>query len=277
MSIHPKKRLGQAFLAPGSLAENIVAKAGFLPTDRVLEVGPGLGALTVPLARAVDHVLAIEKDADLIPHLEKRLKEKALDNVTVVVADILDFQFEKAREILGGELKIIANLPYNISTPFLLKLLRNRELFARAILMFQKEFGERLIARPNTKTYGVMTLLVGYCARASVLLRASKSAFWPRPKVDSIVVELDFKNPYPGAERVSFDEFRKVVRAAFSQRRKTLVNALAASFPHLQRSEILNTLKGCGISPSRRAESLSLDDFLALTSSLGPSIHPPRP
>ncbi len=270
MTIHPKKRFGQAFLAPGSLAENIIARAGFEASDRILEVGPGLGALTVPLARAVEMVLAIEKDAELIHPLTERLRAKELDNVTIVIADILRFDISRTRSLLGDRIKIMANLPYNISTPFLLKLLEQRAMLDRAILMFQKEFGERLIAAVGTKSYGIMTLLVRYCAAAKVLLRASKNAFWPKPKVDSILVELDFKAPYPGADQVPFEGFRRVVRAAFSQRRKTIINSLASSLPTLEKEAIMGALAACGISPGRRAETLTMEEFLALTAALPP-------
>ena len=271
MIIYPKKRFGQSFLAPGSLAENIVTKANFEPSDRILEVGPGLGALTVPLARAVELVLAIEKDPELITPLGDKLRAKGLDNVTIIVADILRFDLSKTRSLLGDQIKIIANLPYNISTPFLLKLLAQRTIVERAILMFQKEFGERLIAPRGTKSYGIMTLLVRYCATTEVLLRASKNAFWPIPKVDSILVELDFRKPYPGAGQIPFEEFRKVVRAAFAQRRKTIVNSLASSLPGLDKKIILHALEECGLSPHQRAETLTMDEFLALTSILSSS------
>jgi 16S rRNA (adenine1518-N6/adenine1519-N6)-dimethyltransferase len=261
--LRPKKRLGQHFLSNRGVVEKILSRARFAESDVVLEVGPGQGALTLPLARQVSRVIAVEKDERLISVLEEKLERAGISNVDLIHADILRFDFYKAQE--GSRFQVIGNLPYNISSPFLEKLVENRRLVQRAVLMFQLEVAKRLTAEPGSKDYGALTLGVRYFAHPSVLLSVSKGSFYPVPKVDSMVLELDFSRPFP--RRAPDEEhFKRVVKAAFAHRRKTVLNSLSVS--GLNRDGALHGLGLCGIDPGRRAEGLSMDDFLCLASAL---------
>lgn len=263
----PKKRLGQHFLVDREVIQKIITLAEFQPGDQVLEVGPGQGALTLPLARSVGHVVAVEKDSSLANFLEKRLAQTGCRNVTIINCDILSFDFHDLALTSGTKSQVIGNLPYNISSPFLEKLIVNQGLFSRAVLMLQLEVAERLTASPGGKTFGALSLLIQYHAYTRKLLGVSKKAFYPRPKVDSMVLELNFERPCPRPD-LAEDDFRKVVKCAFSQRRKTILNALKGLDPDRDREELLAALKTCGIDPKARAESLGMDDFLSLTDAL---------
>lgn len=265
--IRPKKGLGQHFLRDHKIIDQIINLSGFGPSDLILEIGPGQGELTLPLARSVAHVVAIEKDDRLIRLLNDKLTREGLSNVTLVNQDVLNWNFSEIDAFSTTRISTIGNLPYNISTPILERLIEHRDRVGRAILMFQLEIAERLTAPPGNRTYGAMSVLIQYYAHAVRLFKVSKAAFFPKPKVDSMVVELNFENPYP--IRASDDaSFKKVVRAAFSHRRKTVLNSLAGSLPLLDRQVILTSLNQCGINPIMRAETLSIDDFLRLTSVL---------
>ena len=263
----PKKSLGQHFLKDKEVVREIINRARFDPTDRVLEIGPGLGALTLLLARGVHHVIAVEKDSRLTDMLNRRLSAEKIENVHLINEDILKLNFNHIPSLHGRNLKVIGNLPYNISSPILEKLVENRHMLNRAVLMLQSELAGRLIADPGTKAFGAMTVFVQYDAHISPLLHVPKEAFHPRPKVDSMVLEMDFQRPYP--ERTQDDvKFRRVVKGAFSQRRKTLFNSLNNTLVSYSREEILAALERCDIDPKRRAETLTIKDFLRLTSAL---------
>ena len=263
----PKKSLGQHFLRDEEVVRKIVHKARFDPTDRVLEIGPGLGALTLLLARKAHHVIAVEKDSRLTDILNKKLSAEKIENVLLINEDILKLDFSRVPSLHKREVRVIGNLPYNISSPTLEKLFENRHMVNRAVLMLQSEFADRLIANPGTKAFGAMTVFIQYHAHVSPLLHVPKEAFHPRPKVDSMVLEIDFQRPYP--ERTEDDiKFRTVVKGAFAQRRKTLLNSLKNTLVSYSREEILAALEKCEIDPKRRAETLTIEDFLRLTSAL---------
>ena len=266
-TFRPKKKLGQHFLVDAGIIQKIIASARLGPSDVILEIGPGKGALTLPLSRTVSHVVAVEKDARLTKLLQKKLFDLGISNVTLVNHDILTLDFDGILTRPSGRIQIIGNIPYNISSPLLEKLIRSRKSVARAILMFQSEVGGRLTASPCTKAYGAMTLLVQYHARSTRLLEVSKSAFYPVPKVDSMVLELDFERPYPN-QGVLDDHFRKVVRGAFAHRRKTILNSMKGFLLSWTSEVLMNGMKGCGIDPERRAETLNMDEFLCLASVL---------
>ncbi len=262
-----KKRLGQHFLADQKIIHEIVEHAGFRKTDVVLEIGPGKGALTLPLARSVGHIVGVEKDGQMVAMLRDKLSRAGITNVTLINMDILKWDFHEIKVPDSTRLQVIGNLPYNISSPFLEKLTENRDLVEKAVLMFQSEVAQRLTASPGGKVYGAITLLIQYYAHARILLKAPKEAFFPRPKVDSMVIELDFQRPYP--KRAADEErFRALVRGAFAYRRKTLLNSLDRSRPHLDRRALLEGMEQCGIDPQRRAETLDMDEFLRLASVL---------
>lgn len=263
----PKKGLGQHFLKDHGFIHEIITGAKLGSFDYVLEIGAGLGALTLPLSRRVRSVFAVEKDSLLAARLEKSLSLESVENVTIIHADALKLDFRHITGLTGERIKVIGNLPYNISSPFLEKLKRNKELVGKAVLMFQLEFARRLIATPGGKEYGAMTVLIQYHAHLSPLLEVPKEAFFPRPKVDAMVLEIDFGRPHP--RRATSERcFETVVRGAFSHRRKTLLNSLKGGLPLLSAEEILAALLQCGIDPRKRAESLHIDDFLCLSSAL---------
>ena len=263
----PKKSLGQHFLKDDGVVREIIDRARFDPTDRVLEIGPGLGVLTLLLAREVHHVIAVEKDSRLTDILNRSLSAQKIENVLLINEDILKLDFSHIPSLNEGNLKVIGNLPYNISSPILEKLVENRHIVNRAVLMLQSELADRLVANPGTKAFGAMTVFIQYHAHVSPLLHVQKEAFHPRPKVDSMVLEMDFQRPFP--ERTGDDvKFRRVVKGAFAQRRKTLLNSLTNTLVSYSREEILSALEKCDIDPKRRAETLSIHDFLRLTSAL---------
>ncbi len=263
----PKKRLGQHFLLDPGVIRKIIACAGFQPVDSVVEIGPGKGALTLPMARLVRRAFAIEKDELLVRFLDKKLLREGITNVMLLHHDVLKWDFGELPLSSSTKIKVIGNLPYNISTPFLEKLIENRSHVNRAILMFQLEIGKRLTASPCHKAYGAMSVLVQYHAHATNLLEVSRGSFYPKPKVDSMVLELDFERPHP-RRAVDEDKFRKVVKGAFSHRRKTLLNSLKRSFPFIDPGTLLRKLDACGINPGNRAETLTIDDFVCLSSTL---------
>jgi len=262
----PKKRLGQHFLNDPAIIDKMIARAGFDPSCTVLEIGSGLGALTLPLARSVQHVLAVEKDRQLVAVLQKNLYASGIHNVTPITGDILRLDFAALDLPAGQTFQVLGNLPFNISSPVLEKLVLNRNLVSRAVLTFQRELARRLMATPGNKEYGAMTVLVQYHARVSPLLEIAKEAFYPKPKVGSMVLELDFTRPHPNRAK---DEkhFKRVVKAAFAHRRKTLLNCLKGA-EALSTPNILHALERCGIEPGKRAETLNIDDFLCLSASL---------
>ncbi|MBW1804234.1 MAG: ribosomal RNA small subunit methyltransferase A [Deltaproteobacteria bacterium] len=263
----PKKALGQHFLRDRSVIHAIIDRAGFRSSDCVLEIGGGTGALTIPLAGFVRHLIVVEKDSQLTVLLRKKLTREGRENVTLINQDILKLNFAEILPDLPERIQVIGNLPYNISSPFLEKLITHRERVMRAVLMFQKEVARRLTATPGTKSYGALTVLLGYYARVSPLLAVPREAFYPKPKVDSMVVEVDFEKPYPGrSEDVS--SFQRVVKGAFAYRRKTLLNALKGSFPVYEDEAISKALDMCRLDPGMRAEMLQIDDFLCLSAAM---------
>ena len=266
-TLRPKKKLGQHFLIDAGIIEKTIASARFQSSDVVLEIGPGQGALTLPLSKTVSHVVAVEKDIRLTNLLQKKLSSLGISNVTLVNHDILTFDFNGIKTRPSDKIQIIGNIPYNISSPLLEKVIRNRKVVARAILMFQLEVARRLTSAPCTKAYGAMTLLVQYYARSTCLLAVSKSAFYPVPKVDSMIVEIDLERPYPNQE-VHIEHFRKVVRGAFAHRRKTIVNSMKGFLSSWTPDLLMDRMKACGIDPKRRAETLNMDEFLRLATAL---------
>jgi 16S rRNA (adenine1518-N6/adenine1519-N6)-dimethyltransferase len=261
----PHKKLGQNFLVHERTPKRIVDLAGLQPEDRVVEVGVGLGALTRPLAAAAATVIGLEADSGII-----RLHENQGDlpaNVELVHADVLKVDFASLTAP-GERLKIVANLPYSISTPFLFRLIDHAHLIDFAVVMLQKEVARRLMAGPNSKEYGAPTVLLASCAEIRSLLAVNPAEFHPRPKVDSLVVRIGF---YPQPARVQalgdFDRklFSRIVHAAFGQRRKTLLNGLDGATRIPDKKMLAEVIESAGIAPSTRAETLELEQFVHLT------------
>jgi len=266
----PKKRFGQNFLINRNVSEKIVKLAGIHPDDTITEVGVGFGALTRFLALTCKRVIGFEIDSGIIRY--HREEGSLPENVTLVHQDIMQADFEKLAMESGGRLKIIANLPYSISNPFLFKLTEHNDKMEWAVLMLQKEVAQRLTAIAGTKDYGILTVYMAACASVKKLLDLGPQHFHPRPKVDSQVVKITF---YPEPERKTalpdYDKgyFRKIVNAAFQQRRKTLVNALSAiNLIGADKKIIADSLEKMGLDSRIRGERLSVEDFVDLTNIL---------
>ena len=263
-AFRPKKSLGQHFLRDPLVIERILSRAKFRSDSTVLEIGPGMGALTFPLASCVRRVIAVEKDGTLANKLTADLRREGVGNVTVVHEDVLKVDLARLSE---GKIEVVGNIPYNISSPLIEKLIRNREFVSRAILTLQHELAARLTASPGNKQYGALTVLIQYHAHLSPVLEIPREAFYPKPKVSSTVVQFEFSRPHPRrVDREPF--FRKVVRAAFAHRRKTLLNSLRGTFTSWDVQALLQAAEHCGIDPQRRAETLGVDDFINLTEAL---------
>ena len=265
----PSKKRGQNFLKHRSTAVRIVAKAEFTKEDHILEVGVGLGALTLCLAEQVAQVTGIEIDRGIVAYLQQT--DKLPDNVNLLHEDILKSDFKSLHQKIGKPLKIISNLPYSISNPFIFKLIDNRTLIERVVILLQKEMAQRLTAAPNTKEYGIPSVLLQSCAELRQLMEVGAAEFHPRPKVDSLLIEIRFDSG-----KISDDQFkalRDTVRAAFSARRKTLSNNLTASLPNdlcgttdrsRKREFVLASLQAAGLKPDIRAENLTVEQFRLL-------------
>ena len=256
----PLKALGQNFLVDNNIIGKIIQSADINPQDCVLEIGPGRGALTEHLARKAGRLVLIEYDHALAAGLQALYADNP--RVTVVDADILAVDLAA---LLGDATgwKVVANLPYNISTEVLFRLLEVRDRLARMVLMLQKEVGDRLAAEPDCSNYGVTTVLLGLWFDMRREFIVPPGCFHPRPKVDSAVLRFV---PLPGPRVPVGDEeiFRRVVKGAFAMRRKTLVNCLKAA--ELATGEELHLiLAECGIDGQRRGETLTLDEFAALS------------
>jgi 16S rRNA (adenine1518-N6/adenine1519-N6)-dimethyltransferase len=264
--VRPKKALGQNFLTDKNVLGRIVDACGITVGDRVLEVGPGRGGLTRLLAEKGAQVVAVEVDRELVPLLESEFAGR--ENVEIVQADILASDL---RQLLfsrwEGKWKVAANLPYNISSQVLIRFLDNPDLFSRLVLMLQREVGDRLIAPPSCKEYGILSvyLALHFDIRREFLVRPG--SFYPAPKVDSVVLRFD-PLPKPRSEVGDETFFRQVVRGAFGQRRKTLRNCLKSSGLVPVEKMLTEALACCGIDGERRGETISLDEFAALSRAL---------
>jgi len=267
-NLRPKKQFGQNFLSDPSTAEMIAARSGISPEDVVLEIGAGLGALTIPVARIAEKVYAVERDQRLTSLLKTELLANTLSNVALMEENILTLDITALAENAGCKLIVMGNLPYNISSQVLVQLVQSRVAVRRAVLMLQKELALRITAQPGCRDYGRLSVMLGYCSDIRILADVRASLFFPKPKVDSQVLEIRFKNfpEYP-ADNEAF--FFKVIKAGFGQRRKTLRNALAGSELHIDARMANDALNKAGIDPSRRAETLDIKEFVALSNSLG--------
>ncbi|HUT43775.1 MAG: 16S rRNA (adenine(1518)-N(6)/adenine(1519)-N(6))-dimethyltransferase RsmA [Desulfobacterales bacterium] len=268
-NIHPKKQLGQNFIVDPSFTEMIVKRAGILPEDIILEIGAGLGALTIPLARRAKKVFAVEKDRQIIPILNTEILVSGLTNISIIEKDILSVEIKALVENMGGKIVVMGNLPYNISSQILVQLIRSREGISRAVLMFQKELAQRITAEAGCKDYGRLTVMLRYCSDIKKLADAKASLFFPKPKVDSQIIELKFKKEI---DHKAADEpfLFKVIKAGFGNRRKTLKNALAASELNIDPNTAKGVLEKSGIDPIRRAETLTVEEFVKLSNNLLP-------
>ena len=260
-----QKRFGQNFLIDTHVLDKIIAASQITKDDFVLEIGPGIGTMTQYLSVAAREVVAVEIDKTLIPILEDTLSE--FPNVTVINDDILKVDVARiARERNGGRpVKVVANLPYYITTPIIMGLFENQVPLDSITIMVQKEVADRMKTGPGSKDYGALSLAVQYYAKPEIVANVPPNCFMPRPKVGSAVIRLTrYEQPpvFVKDERLMF----RIIRASFNQRRKTLVNGLKNSGElSFTKEEIETAIEKCGLSPSVRGEALTLEQFAALT------------
>lgn len=253
------KSLGQNFLVDESVLKDIIAGAEVCSEDFVIEIGPGVGTLTRELLKVAKGVAAIELDSDLLPILKEELKE--FSNFELIHNDALKIDFN---EIIGTEkhVKLVANLPYYLTTPMISKLLVEDYNFHSLTIMIQKEVGERIAAKPGCKDYGALTLMVQYYCDVQVVRKVLPTSFIPQPKVESIIIRL---NKLPEKRVKPLDEklFFKLIRDSFNMRRKTLWNGLKSL--KVESSIMEKAFEGAGIDPIRRGETLSIQEFCTLS------------
>ena len=262
LGIRPTKKLGQNFVIDPNTVQRIVRAADVVPTDHVLEVGPGLGSLTLALLQEVASVIAIEIDPVLAEQLPRtialHMPERA-DSLTLIVSDAM-----KVDVVPGEPTALVANLPYNVSVPVLLHLLEVVPTIRTALVMVQKEVAERLAAEPGSRTYGIPSLKARWYGEVRMAGNIGRNVFWPEPNVDSALVRVD-RRELPTCES-SREWVFKVIDTAFAQRRKSLRGALAQLAGSPDAAE--QALRAAGIDPGRRGEALTLPEFIALADSL---------
>ena len=253
------KSLGQNFLIDGNILRKISQGAGITKEDYVLEIGPGIGTLTEELALSAKKVVAVELDDTLLPILDETLKD--YPNVEIVHGDILKVDIKKLidERLGGGPIKVVANLPYYVTTPIIARLIEEEYNIESITVMVQKEVAQRMVAPPGNKQYGSITVFVNFYTNPEILMTVPKTVFMPRPKIDSAVIRLKIKKDLPLIDRKAFFQ---VVKLAFNQRRKTILNSLSNNPWGLDKEEIKSLLKKAQIPSDKRAEDLKIEDFI---------------
>lgn len=266
------KALGQNFLIDGNIIDKIVQVAGLTAEDLAVEIGTGIGVLTSALAERAGQVLAVEVDQKLAPILAETLA--GYSNTQVIFADAMTVNFDRlVYEKTGGKFgshrsyKLVANLPYYITTPLIMHMLENKFNFDTLVLMVQREVALRMVARPGTKEYGALTVAVQYYTEPEIAFRVPPTVFYPRPEVESAVIRLKVRTEPPVTVRDEKLLFG-VVRAAFGQRRKTLLNTLTGAQIFTSKEKCEKTLRMLGIDPKRRGETLSIGEFAQIANQI---------
>ena len=260
-----QKKFGQNFLIDGHVLDKIIAGAGVTKDDMVLEIGPGIGTMTQYLAEAAGKVVAVEIDRNLLPILQETLAD--YDNVKVIHADVLSLDLEKlVQEENGGKpIKVVANLPYYITTPIIMALFEQHVPLANVTVMVQKEVAARMKSGPGSKDYGALSLAVQYYAEPYIVANVPCNCFMPRPNVDSAVIRLT-RYEEPPVQVKDEKMLFKIIRASFNQRRKTLQNGLNNSSElNFTKDQIAAAIAEAGFAPSVRGEALTLEQFAKLT------------
>lgn len=265
-----KKSLGQNFLIDPNVLGNIVSHAGLTKEVGVIEIGPGIGALTEHLARKAGKVIAYEIDGRLLPVLADTLSP--YDNVKIIHQDVLEADLKGMieKEFMGyEEIVVVANLPYYVTTPIIMKFLLERIPITGMIIMMQKEVADRITATPGTKAYGSLSIAIQYYMDASVAMIVPKTVFVPQPNVESAVLKLTRKAQLP-AEVKDEDFLFQVSKGSFVQRRKTILNNLQTSLPNGKEKKdiLLASFEEVGIDPGRRGETLTIEEFAQLSNVL---------
>ena len=254
------KALGQNFISDTNLLDAIVADSGVTSEDTVVEIGTGGGTLTRSIAKVAKRVYSFEVDRNLEPVLALSLQ--GVDNAEVIFRDVLRMKDEQFKEIVKGEFKVIANLPYYITTPLVMRFLESELPVNSLTVMVQKEVALRLVAEPNTADYSAITLAVDMAGSAKITRNVSRNMFFPAPNVDSAVVRIDIDRTKLDGE--DYDLVHKLVRSAFLMRRKTLANNLSQAFG-ISKQEATEKIEAAGFDAMVRGEALSLDDYINLS------------
>lgn len=254
------KALGQNFISDTNLLDAIVADSGVTCEDTVVEIGTGGGTLTRSIAKVAKKVYSFEVDRNLEPVLALSLQ--GVDNAEVIFRDVLRMKDEQFKEIVKGEFKVIANLPYYITTPLVMRFLESELPVQSLTVMVQKEVALRLVAEPNTADYSAITLAVDMAGSAKITRNVSRNMFFPAPNVDSAVVRIDIDRTKLDGE--DYDLVHKLVRSAFLMRRKTLANNLSQAFG-ISKQEATEKIEAAGFDAMVRGEALSLDDYINLS------------
>ena len=264
--LRPLKRYGQSFLVDKNIMTRIVKGASPGPDDRVVEIGPGVGIMTGILADCAGSVIAVEVDRRMIEILQEEMAHR--NNVTIIKQDVLTYDFSSALRSIDDTIVVVGNIPYNISSQILFRLIRFRAHIKTAVLMFQKELAERVLARAGSPRYGSISVMADMYFKVDRVIAVSPQCFFPEPKVDSLVLKFTTRDR-PLCTVSDHDHFQNVVRAAFSKRRKTLVNSLLSNpFIELDRNRVLAVLDELDIDPRRRGETLTVEEFALLSNLL---------
>lgn len=253
------KSLGQNFLINDGVIEEIVDGAEVSENDCILEVGPGIGVMTQAMAERAKKVVSVEIDSSLLPVLDETLEP--FDNVVIVNEDILKVDIRELinKEFDGQSPKVVANLPYYVTTPIIMMFLEEGLPVTDIVVMVQKEVADRIVSGPGNKIYGALSVAVQFYAEPEIIVKAPKGLFMPQPKVDSVVVRMKLREE-PKVAVKDRKLFFKVVKAAFGMRRKTLLNALSAGL-NVSKDVVNEVMDSCGIDPKRRGETLSIEEF----------------
>ena len=262
----PLKSLGQNFLRNEAQAKDLINRLPLTLQDRVVELGAGQGAITFLLAEKVSQVLAVEIDSGLAVELRGKVGHSRKRNIEVFHEDMLKSDWQTWARRLGSPFVVVGNLPYHISTPILFKIIQHRQIVKAAYVMLQKEVADRLLASSGTKEYGVLTILIGYYVQVRSLMQFKPGSFFPRPKVSSTFVELNFR-PEPAPGIADEDLFKWVVRSSFAQRRKQIKNALTADARY-PAELIEKALERNQTDPRSRGETLTIKQFVKLSNVL---------
>ena len=263
VDFHFNKALGQNFITDANLLDAIVADSGINGDDTIVEIGTGAGTLTRAIAKVAKKVYSFEVDRNLQPVLALSLQ--GVDNVEVIFRDVLKMKDDELKSVVGDSFKVVANLPYYITTPLAMRFIESTLDVKSVTIMVQKEVALRFVAKPNTADYSAITLAIEMAGNAQITRNVSRNMFFPSPNVDSAVVRIDIDRTKLDGENVAL--LHKLVRSSFAMRRKTLANNLSVAF-QIDKQEAGKLIEEAGFSPMVRGEALSLDDYKKLTKTL---------